>query len=94
MLEEVKTALRVRSDAFNSEIEDLIAGARADLALSGVLKEKTQLDTDPLITRAIKTYCKAHFGYDNPEADRFEKAYQRLKEHLSLAGDYLEPPVV
>lgn len=94
MLEEVKTALRVRNNIFNSEIQDLIDAARADLALSGVSKEKTELDTDPLITRAVKTYCKAHFGYDNPEAERFEKSYQKLKEHLSLAGDYIEPTVV
>ena len=91
MLEEVKTVLRVRNAAFNSEIEDLIEAARADLALSGVSKEKTQLDTDPLITRAIKTYCKAHFGYDNPDAIRFQDSYVMLKQHLSLAGDYIEP---
>lgn len=94
MLEEVKKSLRVKSNAFDTEVLELIAGARADLQLSGVLKEKAESDADPLITRAIKTYCKAHFGYDNPEADRFEKAYENIKEHLSLAGDYIEPPVV
>lgn len=91
MLKEVKTALRVTNDAFNSEIQDLIDAARADLALSGVSKEKTELDTDPLITRAIKTYCKAHFGYDNPDAMRFQDSYVMLKQHLCLAGDYIEP---
>jgi hypothetical protein len=72
-------------------VQDLIDAARADLALSGVSKAKTELDTDPLITRAIKTYCKAHFGYDNPDATRFQESYVMLKQHLSLAGDYIEP---
>ena len=94
MLEKVKTALRIRNDAFNDEIEDLIEAARHDLALSGVLVEKTQSDEDPLIKRAIVTYCKANFGYDNPEADRFQQSYVMLKQHMSLAGDYYEPPVV
>lgn len=91
MLEDVKTALRVKNNAFDSEIQDLIDAARADLALSGVNKDKTAVDTDPLITRAIKTYCKAHFGYDNPEANRFQDSYVMLKQHLCLAGDYIEP---
>ena len=94
MLENVKTALRIRNTSFDGEIEDLIDAARHDLALSGVLVEKTESDDDPLIIRAIITYCKANFGYDNPDADRFEKSYVMLKQHLSLAGDYYESPVV
>lgn len=94
MLEDVKTALRIRNNAFDGEVEDLIEGARQDLFLSGILLEKTQSNTDPLIKRAIVTYAKANFGYDNPEADRFQKSYDMLKQHLSLAGDYIEPTVV
>ena len=43
---------------------------------------------DPLIKRAITTYCKAYFGYDNPEAERFEKAYNAIKLHLMLSSEY------
>lgn len=91
MLEDVKTALRISNSAFNSEVEDLIEAAREDLKLSGVSSEKVALDTDPLIKRAIVTYCKANFGYDNPDAIRFQDSYVMLKQHLSLAGDYIEP---
>ena len=53
MLEKVKLALRITTTAFDSEIEDLVAAALADLGIAGVLTEK---DSDPLITRAVITY--------------------------------------
>ncbi|MCM3444377.1 head-tail connector protein [Metabacillus halosaccharovorans] len=96
MLSEIKLALRITHDALNDEIIDLFEAARHDLMLSGVSSIKVQVDNDinsmlnvdPLIKRAIITYCKANFGYDNPDAERFTQSYQMLKEHLSIAGDY------
>lgn len=87
LLSDVKTALRISSTDLDDEINDLILAAKADLQLSGLLGEKI-LDTDALIKRAIVVYCKANFGWDNPEADRFEKSYQMLKNHMSLSLDY------
>lgn len=43
---------------------------------------------DPLIKRAIILYCKGHFGYDNPDAERFIASYEKLRDHLSLSSDY------
>ncbi|WP_313413143.1 phage head-tail connector protein [Sedimentibacter sp.] len=43
---------------------------------------------DPLIKRAITLYCKANFGYDNPDAERFAESYKMLKIHLALSSDY------
>jgi hypothetical protein len=43
---------------------------------------------DYLIKRAITLYCKANFGYENSEAERFAKSYEMLKIHLSLSSDY------
>lgn len=88
MLAEVKPALRVTTTEFDTEIQGLIDAAVADLILAGVIPEKAQNTTDPLIKRAVVTYCKAHFGYDNPDADRLMKAYDLLKQHLTLAEDY------
>lgn len=92
MLESVKGALRVTSNnpVIVEEIEDLIAGARLDLIQSGVSSTKANSDDDALIKRAIIIYAKAHYGLDNPNADRFWDAYVMLKQHLSLAGDYRE----
>jgi uncharacterized phage protein (predicted DNA packaging) len=90
ILDDVKVALRISNIAFDGEIEDLIAGARQDLIITGISSEKANAtnEMDPLIKRAIITYCKAHFGYDNPDSDRLQKSYEMLKTHLSLAGDY------
>ena len=76
--------LRITSDAMDDEIIDLLAAALGDLNLSGVVN----LDIDPNIKRAISLYLKWQFGYDNPDADRLQRAYESLKGHLSLAGEY------
>ncbi|HFK2719152.1 TPA: hypothetical protein ACG1DY_005001, partial [Escherichia coli] len=72
----------------DEEVIDLIEAARQDLILSGVSSEKAEDDSDPLIKRAVTTYVKANFGFDNPDAKRLQESYDMLKNHLSLAGDY------
>lgn len=92
MLEDVKLALRITNDAYDSEVQDLIESALMDLVQSGIfidIKEFGDLETtDPLIKRAIVTYAKANFGLDNPNAERFHDSYVMLKQHLALSGDY------
>lgn len=88
MLQDVKNVLRVNGEDLDMEILDLIEAAKADLVLSGLHKERV-IETDPLIKRAIILYCKAHFGYDDPNlAARFEQSYESLKMHLALSIEY------
>jgi hypothetical protein len=87
ILDSIKTALRISGTDLDGEIEDLLLAVKADLQLSGLLGEKI-LVTDALIKRAIIVYCKANFGWDNPEAERFQKSYDMLKNHMSLSRDY------
>ena len=89
ILDDVKAALRVTTTntGIVGEITDLIAAAKADLGLSGVLS-KNLVDTDTLVKRAIITYVKANFGYDNPDAERLMRSYDMLKAHLTLSTDY------
>ena len=87
ILDDVKIVLRITNTAYDTEITDLINAAIADLQLSGVTAESA-VDTDVLIKRAINTYVKAHFGWSNPDAERLHQAYEMLKGHLTLAGDY------
>jgi len=94
LLDDVKLALRITSSAFDKEVEDLINAARQDLILSGVSQNKAQDENDPLIKRAITVYCKAHFGFDNPEAERFQQSYDMLKAHLTLSAEYTQAPAV
>lgn len=85
LIDDVKLVLRVTAVEFDGEIQDLIDSAVADLKLSGVAN---LVETDPLIKRAVITYVKANFGYDNPEAERFQRSYDLLKMHLTLSADY------
>lgn len=87
MLESIKLALRIKSSAFDNEINDLIQSAKLDMKISGIVKTD---ETDPLIQQAIKIYCKANFGLDNKDSEKYQKSYDSLKQHLSLCGDYNE----
>lgn len=86
MLNKVKLALRITSTAFDSEIEDLINAALADLGIAGVA---TLENTDPLIIRAVTTYCKANFGQPE-EYDRLKTAYDEQKAQLQMATGYTD----
>lgn len=90
LIDDVKAILRISAGqtAFNIEIQDLIDAAIDDLKLSGVVSEKADDGTDSLIRRAVFTYVKAYFGWDNPDADRLQKAYGMLKMHLTLSQEY------
>lgn len=90
LIDDVKLALRITSTAYDNEVLDLIDAARQDMILSGVSADKAYEDTDPLIKRAITVYAKAHFGWNNPDAERLTDAYVMLKQHLSLSAEYQE----
>lgn len=89
LLDSLKPKLGVTTNdtGIVDEIQDLIDAARADLASVGIAVDKI-VDTDPLIKQAITFYTKAHFRYDNPEADRFQRSYDLQKTNLALNSDY------
>lgn len=87
MLDKVRLALRITTDAFDSEIEDLIAAALADLGIAGVIN--FDAGNDPLLTRAVITYCKANFGSPD-EYDRLKAAYDEQKAQLQMATGYTD----
>ena len=87
LLDDVKLALRISNTSYNSEITDLIDQAKADIKLVGVLESKI-IDTDILIKRAIITYCKANFGWNNADAQRLQQSYEAIRNHLSMSIEY------
>lgn len=88
LVDDVKLALRVDGTDLNAELTDLIAAAKADLELSGVAEAKV-IDTDMLIKRAVISYCKANFGYEDPNySAKFQASYDSLKNHLVMSGEY------
>ena len=97
LLEDVRVALRVGHDATDSEIEDLIAAALFDIANKGISVSwlgtdpmgaafsVDDIDEEALpvmAKRAIVTYAKANYGYDNDDADRLMKSYDSIVRSL------------
>lgn len=86
LLDTVKKAIRITHSALDdAEIVPLIEAAKKELSVAGVVKVN---EDDPLIVRAVTAYAKAHFGYDNPDAERFERVFNSLKNTLSQLGEY------
>ncbi len=85
----MRQALRISTEGFDDELRALIAAARSDLALCGVLPERAADESDPLIRQAVTVYLRAEFGLGNDDADRYRAAYDRLKIALALSSDYI-----
>ena len=77
--------MRITANAFDEELLDLIEAAKLDMGISGVANRD---ESDFLITRAIVLYCKANFGLDNKDSEKYQRSYDLLKQHLALCGDY------
>ena len=88
----VRGCLDITSNKRDDEISMWIDAAFADMERCGV--NPSLLDRakpGPIVKAAVVEYVKAHQGYDNTEADRFERNYtSRLAALLnSKANTYL-----
>ena len=83
-LDKVKMALRITTTAYDDELVDLIAAAKLDLGIAGVVLPST---LDEICDRAIITYCKVNFGIPE-DADRLKRAYDEQKAQLVTATGY------
>lgn len=85
MIDKIKMYLRkFKEDALDEEIQDLIDACKADLKLAGI----KVIEDDALIIRAISIYCKASFGYENKDSEKFMESYELLKQKLASCTDY------
>lgn len=84
VINSIKLALRITTDAFNAELTDLLNAALLDLGVAGVTNDDIN---DPLILRAVITYCKLHFGQPD-DYDRLKRSYDEQKAQLSTATGY------
>ena len=85
MLERVKTALHITTDAYDDEINALIEAAKIDLNIAGV----EYCVQDALVERAIITYCRIHFGdVADGVYDRLKASYDEQKAQMSMATGY------
>lgn len=86
MLEKVKTALRIKTDAYNDELTDLIEAAKLDLGVAGV---DVPEELDALLSKAVITYCKMSFGIPE-DYDRLKRSYDEQKAQMSNATGYTD----
>lgn len=84
LIDDVKLALRVTTNAFDPEISDLINAAAADMGIAGVSNSDT---TDPLVKRAVITYCRLNFGQPD-DYDRLKASYDEQKAQMGMATGY------
>lgn len=85
-LDKIKLSMRITTDVFDDEINDLMNAALADLGIAGANGESVNI-TDPLVLRAVATYCQMHFGFPD-DYDRLKRSYDEQKAQLSMATGY------
>ncbi len=86
-LADVKKAIGVTTDEYDSEILSLMNSAAKDLEIAGV-----DFDTvDDIVATAIKTYCKLHFRQlGDMEYKNTKQSYDEQKAQLSMATGYTD----
>ena len=86
IFDKVKKALRLTTSSFDDEITDLIDAALSDLALTGIAVDS---DDNPLLIRAVITYCRANFGTP-ADYDRLKLSYDEQKSQMLMAHGYID----
>lgn len=84
-LEQIKLALRIHHSKLDAAIQEDIDACMAELRLCGVVYAD---ESDPLITNAIKLYCRAHYTDDTAKGAEYLRRYESLKACLMVAEGY------
>lgn len=85
LLDTCKTALRVTTDAYDSEINSYIDAAKLDLGIAGVITATP----DALLEKAVITYVRMSFGAP-ANYDKLKAAYDEQKAQLMNATGYTD----
>lgn len=88
MLAMVKLALGITIGDLDDDILATIEAARAELIRAGVNSDKAMSDTDPLITQAIKTYCRAIYTFDIVRAEKLMESFKYQQECIRKSEGY------
>lgn len=88
LIDDVKMALRVTTNAYDSELTDLIESAKLDLGIAGVIIPEPM---PAVVSTAIKTYCKINFGTPNPSNYEYlKKSYDEQKAQMGMSSAYTD----
>ena len=87
VIEQIKTAKRIRHSGLDSEIDRLVKTARANIKRAGVREDKANSDDD-LIIEAVVTFVLAKLA-DTPEmSDKYEESYRIQLDDLRKSEGY------
>lgn len=86
MLDAVKLALRLKTSAFDDQLNQLIEAAKKDLDIAGIPDADT---SEPLIQTAIITYCRLNFGAPD-DYERLKRSYDEQKMQLGMATGFTD----
>ena len=88
LLDNVKLALRLTVNNYDSDLTDLINAARIDLGIAGVILPS---ELDAICERAILSYVRIHFDrLADGEYDRLKASYDEQKAQLMTATGYTD----
>lgn len=89
LLDTIKSAIGITSTVFDREIEGNIETALADMDYT---TDINYLEiNDPLITKAVTTFCayQHHLLHGNADlSDKLKKSYVEQKKALLMSGKY------
>lgn len=86
MLDKVKLAMGITTNAYDNEINDLIDAALLDLGIAGV---NNALLHDKMVQRAVITYCRMMF-HSPADFDNLRWAYESLKGQMAISTPYTD----
>lgn len=90
LLEAVKMAMRIKTDAYDTGILQLIQACIKDIGIVGV--DFTADTDDALLIQAVITYCRLNFGTPT-DYDRLKASYDEQKSQLISCSGYGLPEV-
>ena len=83
-LNEWKLALRFSHAKLDDDIKANVEACKKDMERVGIVKTN---DTDPIIHKLVELWLKWQYNY-MAEGEKFKKAYEEMRDGLSLCGDY------
>lgn len=87
LLDDVKLDLGISHDIKDSDIDDCILAADAELKMSGADAGPESFDGGAIYRRAVKFYCRANYNYQG-EAEKWRAAFEGLRDHIAMCGLY------
>lgn len=94
LLDDVKKACLVSSNAFNDEFTDLINAALADMGITNIRADVLDAtNPPPLVKMAIKTFCKLNWlrtkeDTDSALIDGLKASYDEQKSQMLMSSIY------